>query len=84
MRSRRSGRLAALRDAVGGGVPPLDQLGLVLEHLPDVLAVDRARFDLVLPARLTPDRTARSEEAVACPVEISARLTAGADRWSRA
>jgi alpha-mannosidase len=39
----------------------------------------RARFTFELPARLTADRTGRSHETVACPVEVTVRLTAGAD-----
>ena len=38
-----------------------------------------ARFDLFLPRELTPDRTARSPQTVACPVTVSVRLTAASD-----
>ncbi len=39
----------------------------------------RARLNFELPRSLTIDRTARTSDTVACPVEVTVRLTAGAD-----
>ncbi len=48
--------------------------------LPRALTADRtARSDLAMPRALTGDRTARSDDTVACPVEVTVRLTAGSD-----
>jgi len=38
-----------------------------------------ARFDLAPPRALNANRTARSSDTVACPVEVTVRLTAGTD-----
>ncbi len=58
-------------DGAAGVVQTVEDTGLA--------ATLRARFDLVLPVGLQPDRQARSEETVACPVEVSVRLTLGSD-----
>ena len=58
-------------EGIAGTVELIEDTGLA--------ATLRASFELELPARLTADRSARSRETVACPVQLSLRLTAGAD-----